>query len=54
MSDRHANFIVTTPNTTARDVLTLMDDVIERVLDSTGIVLQREVVVWSRDPEVQR
>ena len=54
VSDHHSNFIVTTPTTTARDELTLMDDVKERVLDSTGIVLQREVVVWSRDPEVQR
>ena len=54
MSDHHANFIVTKPTTTARDVLTLMDDVKDRVFDSTGIVLQREVVVWSRDPEVQR
>lgn len=54
VSDHHANFIVTTPTTTARDVLTLMDDVQDRVLDSTGFVLQREVVVWSRDPEVQR
>lgn len=54
VSDRHANFIVTKPNTPAKDVLTLMDEVKERVLDSTGILLQREVVVWSRDPEVQR
>ena len=54
VSDHHANFIVTTPATTARDVLTLMDVVKDRVLDSTGIVLQREVVVWSKDPEVQR
>ena len=54
VSDHHANFIVTKPTTTARDVLTLMDYVKDRVFDSTGIVLQREVVVWSKDPEVQR
>ena len=54
ISDRHANFIITKPNTSANDVLTLMSQVRDRVHDSTGIVLQREVVVWSRNLEVQR
>lgn len=54
VSNRHANFIITKSNTPARDVLTLMHEVQERVFDATGILLQREVVVWSRDPEVQR
>ena len=54
VSDHHANFIVTKPTTTAQDVLTLMDEVKDRVLDSTGILLHREVVVWSRNTEVQR
>ncbi len=54
VSDHHANFIVTKPTTTAQDVLSLMEDVKERVFNATGITLQREVVVWSRGPEVQR
>ena len=54
VSERHANFIITQPHATERDVLSLMNEVQNRVFDSTGIPLQRELVVWSRDPEVQR
>ncbi|MDP7006252.1 MAG: UDP-N-acetylmuramate dehydrogenase [Phycisphaerales bacterium] len=54
VSERHANFIVTRPEATARDVLNLMNEIQHRVNECTNILLQREVVVWSRDPEVQR
>jgi UDP-N-acetylmuramate dehydrogenase len=54
VSQHHANFIITTAKGTARDVLSVMKDVRIRVFDSTGINLQNEVVVWSRDPEIQR
>jgi len=48
VSDRHANFIVTGPGCTARDVLTLADQVVQRVREHSGIQLEREVVVWRR------
>ena len=54
ISDRHANFILTKPEATANDILELMSEIQRRVYDSTNIMLQREVVVWSRNPEVQR
>jgi UDP-N-acetylenolpyruvoylglucosamine reductase len=31
-----------------------MKQIQQRILEQTGIVLQNEVVIWSRDPEVQR
>ena len=54
ISDRHANFILTKPEATANDILELMSEIQRRVYDCTNIMLQREVVVWSRNPEVQR
>jgi len=54
VSSQHANFIVTTPKATAQDVLSVMNEVRNRVFDATGITLKNEVVVWSRDPEIQR
>ncbi|MBG79478.1 MAG: UDP-N-acetylenolpyruvoylglucosamine reductase [Phycisphaerae bacterium] len=51
VSERHANFISTTPDATARDVMWLMKQVQERVHDHHGISLQPEVVIWSDDPE---
>lgn len=54
VSERHANFIITQPEATANDVLLLMNEVQTRIFNQTGIPLQRELVVWSRDPEVQR
>jgi UDP-N-acetylmuramate dehydrogenase len=48
VSDRHANFLVTDPGATARDVISLMAEVERRVREAFGIELQREVVVWSR------
>jgi UDP-N-acetylmuramate dehydrogenase len=49
VSPRHANFVVTEPGCTARDILELMGQVRRRVHASAGIWLTPEVVVWSRD-----
>ena len=50
VSERHANFISTTPQATARDVMKLMKQVRERVLEHSGTSLQPEVVIWCDDP----
>ncbi len=47
VSDVHANFFVTGPGATARDVIALMEEVERRVMDRFGVKLEREVVVWS-------
>lgn len=49
VSPRHANFVVTEPGCTARDILELMGQVRRRVHDTVGVWLTPEVVVWSRD-----
>ena len=54
ISRQHANFIITDANATARNVIDLMQTVRQRVADKTQIILQNEVVIWSRDPEVIR
>lgn len=46
VSPLHGNFIVNRGKATAADVLTLIDDVHDRVLERTGVDLQREVKVW--------
>lgn len=48
VSERHGNFIVTSPGAAARDVIDLMAQVARRVHDRFGITLRPEVVVWSR------
>ena len=48
VSPQHANFIVTHPGATARDVRQLIEFVAERVFASTGLRLQRELVIWDR------
>lgn len=48
VSDVHANFFVTHPGATARDVIGLMNEVERRVMDRFGVQLTREVVVWSK------
>lgn len=50
VSHRHANFLITNPGATARDVIDLMGEVERRVFDRFGVTLQREVVVWERTP----
>jgi UDP-N-acetylmuramate dehydrogenase len=47
VSDRHANFFVNTGNATARDMLTLISDVRDRVEKNFGVKLENEVVVWN-------
>ncbi len=48
VSRHHANFIVTHPGATARDVQRLMAEVSERVFARTGLRLRPELVVWDR------
>ena len=47
VSGRHANFFVNAGRASARDMLTLIADVRERVEKTYGIKLENEVVVWS-------
>jgi UDP-N-acetylmuramate dehydrogenase len=54
VSSQHANFIISTAEATAQDVLNIMEEVRHQVHDKTGIELQKEVVIWSRDSEAQR
>jgi len=46
VSDRHANFFVNAGHASARDMLTLIADVRERVQKAYGVELENEVVVW--------
>jgi UDP-N-acetylmuramate dehydrogenase len=46
VSPSHGNFIVNRGHATAADVLTLIEDVHDRVLEKTGVDLVREVKVW--------
>jgi UDP-N-acetylmuramate dehydrogenase len=54
VSEQHANFITTTAQATTDDVIQLIREIKTQVLDSTAIILQEELVIWSRDPEIQR
>jgi UDP-N-acetylmuramate dehydrogenase len=47
VSDRHANFFVNAGKASARDMLTLIADVRERVQKTYGVELESEVVVWN-------
>ena len=47
VSDRHANFFVNVGHASAKDMLTLIADVRERVLKTYGVCLENEVVVWN-------
>ena len=46
ISDRHANFIVTSPGATARDVLRLIDLARSKVSEQFGVDLELEVQIW--------
>lgn len=46
ISDRHANFIVSNPGATARDVQRLIDLARSRVLEQFGVDLEAEVQIW--------
>jgi UDP-N-acetylmuramate dehydrogenase len=47
VSDRHANFFVNAGSASAKDMLTLVADVRERVHQAFGVELEHEVVVWN-------
>jgi len=49
VSTRHANFVVTSDDATARDVIALIDEVKRRVFDVYGVSLEPEVVIWRRE-----
>jgi UDP-N-acetylmuramate dehydrogenase len=46
VSEKHANFFVNLGGGTARDVLTLVEQVEREVLDRFGVRLTREFEVW--------
>lgn len=46
ISDRHANFVVTTPDAKAADVLRLIDLIRGRVQETSDVELELEVRVW--------
>ena len=48
VSDQHANFVVTSKDAKAGDVIALLSEITRRVRDVFGIELHREVVIWSR------
>ena len=47
VSDRHANFFVNAGHASAKDMLTLIADVRERVHKAFDVELENEVVVWN-------
>ena len=47
VSDRHANFFVNAGHASAKDMLTLIAGVRERVRKAFGVELENEVVVWN-------
>ncbi len=47
VSDRHANFFVNAGQASAKDMLTLIADVRERVRSAFRVELENEVVIWS-------
>jgi UDP-N-acetylmuramate dehydrogenase len=49
VSTRHANFVVTSDDASAHDVIELIDEVKRRVLDAHGVELEPEVVIWRRE-----
>jgi UDP-N-acetylmuramate dehydrogenase len=46
VSDRHANYIVAQPGATAADVLTLIDQIRQRVWQQFGYELELQIQVW--------
>ncbi|HEY1924322.1 MAG TPA: UDP-N-acetylmuramate dehydrogenase [Candidatus Acidoferrum sp.] len=47
ISDRHANFFVNSGTASAKDMLTLIGDVRERVRQAFDVELEHEVVLWN-------
>lgn len=48
VSDKHANFLIAHEGCTARDLIELIGQVQARVLEHSGVHLEREVVIWER------
>ena len=48
VSGKHANFILIDQGGKARDAIELIDIVAQRVNESHGVALEREVVIWRR------
>lgn len=53
VSEKHGNFVVNTGSASATDVLRLIEEVEERVAQSSGIALEREVKVWRAMPPAE-
>jgi UDP-N-acetylmuramate dehydrogenase len=47
VSDRHANFFLNAGKASAKDMLTLIAEVRDRVHDAFSVELENEVVIWS-------
>ena len=43
VSERHANFILNLGNATAKDILSLIGEVQEKVYQETGLILEPEI-----------
>jgi len=54
VSHKHANFIVNRGDATARDILRLIELVVERVYEAFGVRLELEIEVWTDDEERSR
>lgn len=50
VSEKHAGFIVNLGSATASDILALMDEVIRRVRDASGVTLEPEVRILGENP----
>lgn len=50
VSDLHANFITTSKDAQARDVIELIAKVQALVLDTFGVTLDRELIIWGDEP----
>lgn len=47
VSDRHANFFINAGHASSQDMLSLIEQVRERVRQAYGVTLENEVVVWN-------
>lgn len=45
VSEKHAGFVVNVDHATSQDVITLMEDVIRRVKEDSGVTLEPEVII---------
>ena len=46
VSDRHANFIITHPGATSRDVQELITQIQEQIAERLGVTLELEIAIW--------